>query len=192
LDAIDTGIARRGSAATANDSATLKVPALVGTAPGRRSAPEARIDRLPPLKARVYGVPVFDRRLTHPPAKQNHFIFNATGKVEQAGIEILHLDADRVNFGDALANLPQMFFHCGALPGDLRGIHPHSAREIDLLGQTVQFGLDGLGGTPALDGSLEQGLEHWEQGLRFVECEGFHSPGPLSIQEYDEREAVII
>ncbi len=161
----------------------LKIPALVGTAPGGRSAPEALIYRLAALKARLNSVPVLDCRFTHPPAKQNHFIFNATGKVEQAGIEIFHLDADRVNFSDALANLPQMLFHRGALLGDTGGVDSHSAREIDLLGQTVQFRLDRLGSTPALHGSLEQGLEHREQGLRFVECESLHLPSPHSSQD---------
>lgn len=164
--------------------------ALVGAAAGRCAAAELLIDRLAALKARINGVPVLDGGLAHSPAEQNHFIVDAAGEVEEAGIEILYLDPDGIDLGNALANVLQMLFNFGPLPGDTLGVHAHPAGENDLLRQAVETRLDRLSGTPALHGAPEQELNRGEERLCFVDSKGFHRADPFSYRI--RRECVIV
>lgn len=118
---------------------------LIGPAAGGRAAAEALIDGLAALKPGFDSMPVLDGRLAQPPAKQNNLVVDAAGKVEEAGFQILHLNADSINFGNALADPLQVSFNLGALLGNACGIYPHAAGEIDALRKSVETRLDILG-----------------------------------------------
>jgi hypothetical protein len=46
--------------------------------------------------------------LAHAPAEQHHLVVDAAGKIEQPGFKILHLHADGIDLGDALADALQV------------------------------------------------------------------------------------
>jgi hypothetical protein len=65
------------------------------------------------------GVPVLDGGFAHAPAEQHHLVVEAAGKIQQAGFQVLHLHADGIDLGDALAHALQVVFHLRALFGHL-------------------------------------------------------------------------
>ena len=80
----------------------IKRNPLVRPAARGRATAEALIDGLAPLKPRFNGVPVLNGRLAHLPAQQDDLVVDATRKVEEAGLQILHLNADGIDFGNTL------------------------------------------------------------------------------------------
>jgi hypothetical protein len=77
---------------------------LIRPAAGACAAAKALIYRLAALKAGFYCMPVFYSGLAHSPAEQHHLAIEVAGKVEQAGVEILYLNADGIDLGYALAD----------------------------------------------------------------------------------------
>jgi len=126
------------------------------------------------LKTGFYGVPVLDGGLAHAPAKEDYLVVETAGKIEQAGFDVLYLDADGIDLGEAFADALQVGFHLGALRGYAAHVDFHTARDVDASRQLGQAGLDLLRCLLAFDGALEQRLQHREQGLRFFEGESFH------------------
>ena len=122
---------------------------------------------------------MLDSRLAHAPAEQHHLVVEAAGKIEQPGIEILHLNADGIDLGDALADALQVGFHLHALFSRDANIYFHSAGEIDAPGQLREAGFGLFRGLLAFDRAFQQRFQHREQGLRFVESEGLHGEMPL-------------
>ena len=116
-------------------------------------------------------MPVRDPGLAHLPAKQNDFVVDLAGKIQQPGIEVFHLDADRVDLLHRIFRALDMGFHLGALAGDLGDIDMHSAGDVNALGKILQLIVDPLRGAFCFDGALEQRLEHRNKCLCFVESE---------------------
>jgi hypothetical protein len=141
--------------------------ASVGAGVGGTAAPEAVVDRLAALEARFHGVPVFYGALALFPAEEDDFIFDAAGEVEEAGIEVLDLDADFVDFSHGLAGAVDVLFDLGAAGGDFGDIDVHAAGEVDAAGEGGEFGVDGFGGLFAFGGAVEQGLNEGKEGLSF-------------------------
>src|ERR1700758_1312045 len=66
------------------------------------AARNALVNRLAAGKSFLGAVPVRDRCLAQLPAQQDDLALDFAGKVQQADVEILHLDSDRVNFGEGV------------------------------------------------------------------------------------------
>src|SRR6266568_1469820 len=108
--------------------------ASVGTSTLGRTAAEALIDGLAALEAVLDGVPMLNRGLAHPPAKQHDLIIDAARKIEQAGIYVLDLNTDGVDLLNALAHALQVRIHLAALFACFGKIHAHSPAEINTPG----------------------------------------------------------
>src|SRR5580692_10691316 len=135
---------------------------LVRSSPGGRPAPESIIDRLTPLESGINRVPVLDSSFAHAPAKQDDFFVEAKGKIEQAGVEVLHLNANGVDLGDALAHPFQVRLHLGAPVCNISQIDAHAARQIDASAELGKLGLHFFRVALALDRPLEKRLQNRE------------------------------
>src|ERR1035438_2980950 len=84
-----------------------------------RPAAKALVYGLASLKTRFKGMPVLDRRLSQTPAQQDNFVVDAAGKIEETGIEILHLHTDGIDLRHGLPHARRVALHFRTLLGDL-------------------------------------------------------------------------
>ena len=130
---------------------------LVWTATGGDTAAEALIHRHAALKACFNRVPVFDRSLTHSPAKQNDLKPSIRqGKSSRpesrsfTWTPIAPISATCSS--SACLRCSSTSARCS---GYVRRVHAHSAREVDPLRKFVELRFDQLSGTLALHGALQ-------------------------------------
>ncbi len=83
-----------------------------------------------------------------------------------------------VDFRDALAEARDVGHHFRAEADDFACLHPHAAGDVDAAVQLGEARLDLFGRPLAIDGALEERLQHREQRLRFFESEGHHEKFP--------------
>jgi len=132
------------------------------------AAAEAVVYGLAAFEAGFEGVPVVDGGLAHAPAEEDDLVVEAEGEVEEAGVEVLDLDSDGIDFGDGLFDAREVGVHFGALADDGGYVDLHAAGEVDAAAQLAKFLLHSLRVLLAREGALEQGLKDGEQRLGFV------------------------
>src|SRR5450755_698729 len=66
----------------------------------RLGAMKSLIQGLAASKPRLDRMPMRDARLAHLPAEEDDFFIDPAWKVEQPGVQVLHLHPDRVNLAD--------------------------------------------------------------------------------------------
>src|SRR6516164_102724 len=108
---------------------------LIGPSRCPRPPAEALVHRLASLKAGFHSVPVLNGALAHPPAQQYDVLVQVEREIEEPGIEVLHLYADRVDLRDALAHAVQVRLHLRSLPRHIGQVDPHPSGEINAAAQ---------------------------------------------------------
>jgi hypothetical protein len=132
------------------------------------------IERLSALEASLYGMPVVDFCFAQLPAEQNDLVADLAGKIQQSLIEVLYLDANRIDFLDRILGLLDRGPLRHALTRHRRDIHQHSSREEDILAEHLQFRFDQTGTRFAFDRPPQKGFENRQERLRLIQRECLH------------------
>jgi len=132
------------------------------------------IERLSALEACFYGVPVVNSCFAQLPAEQNDLVADLAGKVQQSFIEILYLDANRINFLDRILGLLDGGALGHALTRHRRDIDQHPSRKEDVLAEHLKFRFDQTGTRLAFDRPPQKGLENRQERLRLIQRECLH------------------
>jgi hypothetical protein len=130
------------------------------------------VDGLAAGEAFFCAVPVSDGGFAHPPAEQDYATFDFAGKVEQAYIEIFDLDADGVDLGEGVFGALFCLGAFGLAAGDGDYVDVRATVEKDAVIERLHFALDLFHQLLAGDRGAQQGFQHGEQRLGFVESEG--------------------
>jgi hypothetical protein len=94
--------------------------------------------------------------------QQNHAAFHFAGKIEQANVEIFHLHADGVDFGERIFGTLFGFGALGLAAGDRNHIDVGATVEKNAVIERLHFGFDFFHGLLAVDRCAQQGLKHWK------------------------------
>jgi hypothetical protein len=132
------------------------------------------IERLSALEASLYGMPVVDFCFAQLPAEQNDLVADLAGKIQQSLIEVLYLDANRIDFLDRILGLLDRGALGHALTRHRRDIHQHPSREEDILAEHLQLRFDQTGARFAFDRPPQKGFENRQERLRLIQRECLH------------------
>jgi hypothetical protein len=132
------------------------------------------IERLSALEASLDRMPVVDLCFAQLPAEQNDLVADLAGKIQQSLIEILYLDANRIDFLDRILGLLDRGPLGHALTRHGRDIHQHPSREEDILAEHLQFRFDQAGTRFAFDRPPQKGFENRQERLRLIQRECLH------------------
>jgi len=135
---------------------------------------ETLIERLSALKPSLYRMPVVDFCFAQLPAEQNDLVADLAGKIQQSLIEILYLDANRIDFLDRILGLLDRGPLGHALTRNRRDIHQHPSREEDILAEHLQLRFDQTGTRFAFDRPPQKGFENRQERLRLIQRECLH------------------
>ena len=135
---------------------------------------ETLIEWLSALEASFYGVPVVNFCFAQLPAEQNDLLPDLAGEIQQSFIEILYLDANRIDFLDRILGLLDRGALGHALTRNRRDIHQHPSGEEDILAEHLQFGFDQTGTRLGIDRPPQKGFENRQERLRLVQRECLH------------------
>src|SRR5271163_4334118 len=119
-------------------------------------------------------MPVGDFGFTHLPAEQDDLLVDLAGKVQQADVKVLDLDANCVDLFHRILSALNVRVQLGALTPDLANVDMHAARDEAALVQPLQVLIDLLGSMLGFDGALQQRLQHQNQRLSFVKGKELH------------------
>src|ERR1700693_1762169 len=127
------------------------------------------------------AVPVSDGVFTHPPAEQHDVAFNFAGKIEQADVEILHLHANGVDFGERIFGALFSLVALGLAARDRDHVDVSATVQENAVIERLHFGFDFFHDLLAADGGAQKRFEHRKQSLSFVKSEGSVGHGDVSI-----------
>jgi hypothetical protein len=132
------------------------------------------IQGLSALESSLYRMPVVNFRFPQLPAKQHDLLSGLKWEVQQAFVEILYLDTDRINFLDRVLGL----LHSRTLPHPFArhgsNINQHAPGEKDILAEQLQFCFGQTGARLGVDCPPQQRLQNRQQRLRLVKRECLH------------------
>jgi hypothetical protein len=132
------------------------------------------IEWLSALEASFHGVPIVNLCFAQLPAEENDLVADLAGKVQQSFVEILYLDANRINFLDSILGLLNRRPLSHPLARNRRYIDQHPSREEDILAKRLQFRFDQAGTGFTFDRPTQKGLQDRQEGLRLIQRECLH------------------
>jgi len=131
------------------------------------------IDGLAAGESFFRAVPVSDGVFAHLPAEQNYLAFDFAGEIQQADINIFYLYADGVDFGKGVFGGLLGLGALGFSAGGSNDVNVGASVEEDAVGQGLHLGFDFFHNFLAGDGGAQQGFEHGQQRMGFVEGKSF-------------------
>jgi len=124
-------------------------------------------------------VPVLDGWLAQLPAQQEDLALHLAGKIEQSDVEVFHLHAGGVNFGDGILDAPNRLLALRLAPRQMDDIQQRAAAEKNPVRRLLQLGVHVFNQLLAVDRLPEQRFQNRQEHLRFVEGKG--SVGHVSL-----------
>lgn len=150
------------------------------------------VDGLAAGETFVRAVPVRDGVFAHLPAEQDDSALDLAGEIEQADVDVFHLDADGIDFGKCVFGA---LFGLGALglaARDGNHVDVSATVEEDAMIESLHLALYVFHHLLAADGGTQQGFEYGKQRLGFVEGEGaFRHDGNTILTQSGERPLAI-
>jgi hypothetical protein len=135
-------------------------------------AGDSIVDQLTSGKSFLRAMPMCDGFLAELPAQQDDLSIDFAGKIKQADVEILDLNADRIDLGEGIFGALLGLGALGFAPCDGDNIDVGSAVEKDAMGERLLFSLNFFDQILGGDRSAQQRFEHGQKRMRFVESEG--------------------
>ena len=128
---------------------------------------------LRPAKPSSGAVPVRDAFFAQLPAQQDHFFAHDAGEIEQADVEVFHLHAGGVDFGDGVFGALQCLLAFGLAAAQRRRcrrtVPPF--RKMRLASACISPSTSSIS-VLACDGGAQQRLQHGQQSLGFRNGKG--------------------
>src|ERR1700758_1532912 len=121
---------------------------------------DALIDRLTSGEYLLDSVPVGDRFFSELPAEQNDLSLDFAGKIEQSDIQVFHLYADGIDFGESIFGALLCLGAFGLTARKRHDIEKHSAVEKDAVLQSLLLGIDFVDNLLGVDGRAQQRFQH--------------------------------
>jgi hypothetical protein len=120
---------------------------------------EAFIEWLSTLKSSLDGVPVVDSCFAQLPTEQNDLLPGLEWEIKQALVEILYLDANRIDFLDCILGLLDGGALGHAFVRYSTDIDQHASGEKDILAEHLQFCFDETGTSLGVNRPPQQGFQ---------------------------------
>src|SRR5208282_5870447 len=92
--------------------------------------------------------------------------------IEQSDVEVFHLHASRVNFGESILDAPNRLLALRLAPRQMDDIQQHAAAKKNPVRRLLQLGVHVFNQLLAVDRLPEQRLQNRQKHLRFIEGEG--------------------
>src|SRR5579864_1070687 len=100
---------------------------------------DALVNRFAPGESFAYPMPMSDRLLAKFPAQEDNAAVDFTGEIQQANIEIFHLDAHGIDFGHCVLQALNRLLPLRLAAGEVNHIERHATTQEYLMYDCLQL-----------------------------------------------------